>query len=64
MRMDADSKVEAARVGGAAIGLTAYGITLNEWVALATLLYMIIQIFILIPKAAVIIKSWFKHEKN
>jgi len=56
--MDADSKIEAARIGGAAAGLTAYGITLNEWVALATLFYLIIQIFILVPKAFVIINSW------
>jgi len=59
--MDTDSKIEAARIGGAAVGLTAYGITLNEWVALATLVYLIIQIFILMPKATVIIKSWFKR---
>lgn len=59
--MDADSKIEAARIGGAAVGLTAYGITLNEWVALATLVYLIIQIFILMPKATVIVKSWFKR---
>jgi len=59
--MDADSKIEAARIGGAAVGLTAYGITLNEWVALATLVYLIIQIFILAPKAVAIIKSWFKQ---
>ena len=58
--MDADSKIEAARIGGAAVGLTAYGITLNEWVALATLVYLIIQIFILMPKATVIVRSWFK----
>lgn len=59
--MDTDSKIEAARIGGAAVGLTAYGITLNEWVALATLVYLIIQIFILMPKAVVIVKSWFKR---
>jgi hypothetical protein len=58
--VDADSKIEAVRISVAAAGLTAYGITLNEWVALATLVYLIIQIFILMPKAAVIVKSWFK----
>lgn len=33
-----------------AVGVSVWGFTLNEWVAVATLLYFIIQIIILAPK--------------
>lgn len=52
--------IEAARIGGAAVGVTMYGITLNEWVALVTLVYLAIQIIILAPKAYAIIRGWVK----
>jgi hypothetical protein len=50
---------ETIRIAGAAAGVTLWGVTLNEWVAIATLIYMVAQIFILMPKAVAIIKSWF-----
>lgn len=53
-----DDKVEIARVAGAGVGLTVYGITLNEWVAIATLVYLAAQIIILVPKACKTIKGW------
>ena len=53
-----NEKIETARVAGAGIGLTLYGITLNEWVAIATLIYLGAQIIILAPKAFKTIKSW------
>lgn len=49
--MDIDGKVETARLSVAAGGLMLYGITLNEWVAIATLIYLFIQIVVLLPKA-------------
>lgn len=52
--------IEVARIGGAAVGVTMYGITLNEWVALVTLVYLAIQIVILAPKAFAIIRGWVK----
>jgi len=56
--MDIDSKVETARLGGAAAMVTVYGITLNEWVAILTLLYLGAQIVILIPKAYGVVAGW------
>lgn len=53
--MQINEKIEAARVGVAAVGVTAWGLTLNEWVAVATIIYMVIQTFILIPKAYAIV---------
>jgi len=55
---DTNTTTEAARIAGGASLVTLYGITLSEWVALVTLLYLSIQIFILLPKAAAIIKRW------
>lgn len=52
--------IEIARVTGAAVGVTVYGVTLNEWVALVTLVYLAIQIVILAPKAVAIIRGWIK----
>lgn len=46
-----NEKIETARIVGAGVGLTVYGITLNEWVAIATLVYLAAQIVILFPKA-------------
>jgi len=53
-----NEKIETARVAGAGIGLTLYDITLNEWVAIATLIYLCAQIIILAPKAFKAIKGW------
>lgn len=55
-----DNTIEAVRIGGAAIGVTIYGLTLNEWVAAVTLIYLAIQIIILSPKAFSIVRGWFK----
>lgn len=49
--MDVDGKVEATRVGVAISGATIYGMTLNEWVAAATMAYLAIQMIVLMPKA-------------
>lgn len=59
---DVDGKIEAMRVGAAGGLVTAYGLTLQEWVAIATLVYLVFQIVILLPKACVIIRGWFGRE--
>lgn len=56
--MQINEKAEIARMSGAAVGVTLWGITLNEWVAIATLIYLLIQIAILAPKAWKAIKFW------
>ncbi len=56
-----DSKVEVMRAAPAAAGLTIYNITLSEWVAIVTLMYLALQIFILVPKAANVVRNWRKH---
>lgn len=55
-----NTAIETVRIAGAAVGVTIYGITLNEWVAMVTLIYLVIQIVILTPKAFAIVRGWFK----
>lgn len=44
----------------AAGGTAASYLTLNEWVAVATLCYVVLQIGLLIPKYAAMVKKWFR----
>ncbi len=37
-----------------------YGLTLQDWVAFATLIYVVLQIFLLLPKLLREFKSWRK----
>jgi hypothetical protein len=57
-----NEKVEIARVAGAGVGVTMYGLTLNEWVAAATLIYLTAQIIILLPKAVKTVRSFWSGE--
>jgi hypothetical protein len=45
-----DTKIEAARIAGGAALFTVYGITLSEWAAIATIIYMAAQTIILAPR--------------
>ena len=62
--MEVDSKTEALRVAGGAGLITLYGLTLNEWVAVGTLIYLGIQILVLSPKAIAVIKSFISYLKK
>ncbi len=66
-----DGKVEALRIGVSASVVTIAGLTLNEWVAICTIVYFVIQILILSPKALKIvrdyvraIKIWLRSKRN
>ena len=66
-RMNINEKVEAARISVAAMGVTVWGVTLNEWVAIVTLIYLLVQIVILTPKVFTTIRHWldvFKKGKK
>jgi hypothetical protein len=56
-----EPKVETARIVGAGLGVTLYGLTLNEWVAAATLFYLFLQIIVLAPKAWTTIRRWVRR---
>lgn len=59
--MNNESKVQAlietAKAAPAVAGATAAGLTLNEWVAIATGLYIAIQ-------AAYLLRKWWREERG
>lgn len=54
-----NNKVEAARMAGGATLVTIWGITLNEWAAIAAIAYTVFQMIILWPKVVSTVKGWF-----
>ena len=56
-----EDKAAAIKMSIGTGGAVLYGLTLNEWVAVATLAYLALQIGLLIPKYWKLIASWFKE---
>lgn len=44
-------------------GLTLVGVQLQDWLIIATLIYTVIQIIILLPKLKQSFSEWRKHER-
>lgn len=61
--IDREDQVAAAKMAIGAGGAAAYGLTLNEWVAIFTILYLVLQIGLLLPKYVQIAKDYFRKEK-
>lgn len=58
-----DAPTIQAKVGLAGAGAAASFMSLNEWVALATLVFIILQIGLLIPKYWALFKAWRRGKK-
>lgn len=48
----------ALRTGPAIAGAGYAGFTLNEWVAILTILYVVLQLGLLVPKYVRMIRQW------
>lgn len=59
-----DDKAAAIKMGIGAGGALFYGLTLNEWVALATLVYLALQIGLLLPKYWRLVRDWWQGGGN
>lgn len=61
-----NENMAAMKIAGGSVLVGTYGLTLNEWVAVLTIIYMICQIILLVPKYVTIISSlinrWKMHE--
>lgn len=55
-----NENVAAAKIAGGTILVGAYGLTLSDWVAIATILYMVLQIGLLLPKYWALVARWWK----
>lgn len=55
-----DPYTAGGKMGIASVGAAASFLTLNEWVALATLCYVVLQIGLLIPKYIELYRAWRK----
>lgn len=58
VHMNIDPAAASVKMGIAGTGAVASYMTLNEWVALFTLLYVILQIGLLIPKYRKLYQAW------
>ena len=62
-KMD-EKKIGVAKMGVGAGGAVLYSYTLNEWVAIVTLLYLSLQIILLIPKYVDFFSIYQKKRKK
>lgn len=62
--MNDEQNIAAVKMGFAAGGAVLYGLTLNEWVAIATFAYIIAQMALLVPKYVQAYRNWRKPPRN
>ena len=53
-----DEKLAAVKVVPAIAGATIYGLTLQDWVAIVTLIYVALQAGLLLPKYWRLFRDW------
>lgn len=58
--IDREDQFAAAKMSIGAVGAAASALTLNEWVAIFTILYLVLQIGLLMPKYLQIARDWLK----
>lgn len=59
--LDREDQFAAAKMSIGAGGAAASALTLNEWVAICTILYLVLQIGLLLPKYVQIARDWLKN---
>jgi len=55
-----EEQVTVAKIAPAVAGATIYGLTLQDWVAIATLVYVALQVGLLVPKYWRLLIGWRK----
>jgi hypothetical protein len=59
-----DENVALGKMAIGAAGATVAGLTLNEWVAIVTIIYVVAQLLLLIPKYAAMFRAWRARRKG
>lgn len=61
--LDREDQIAAVKISTVAGGAAASALTLNDWVAILTILYLLFQMGLLVPKYTQIIRDYFKNRK-
>lgn len=56
---DVEAKMAAVKMSVGGGGVIVYKLTLNEWVAVLTIIYMVIQTLLILPRFKVLLVSWW-----
>lgn len=59
-----EEKIAVAKVVPAIAGATIYGLTLQDWVAIATLVYVALQVGLLVPKYWRLVRDWRRGRRH
>lgn len=59
-----NAKIDAVRMAGGAALVTIWGITLNEWAAIAAIVYTALQSFLILPRVIKQVKEWHAWWKD
>ena len=59
-----EEKIAIAKVVPAIAGATIYGLTLQDWVAIATLVYVALQVGLLMPKYWHLFLDWRRNRSH
>lgn len=59
-----DEQLAVAKTAPAIAGATIYGLTLQDWVAIATLVYVALQVGLLMPKYWRLLLDWRRSRSS
>lgn len=59
-----DEELAVAKTAPAIAGATIYGLTLQDWVAIATLVYVALQVGLLMPKYWKLLIDWRRSRSH
>ena len=59
-----EERIAIAKTAPAILGATLYGLTLQDWVAIVTIAYVILQAGLLVPKYWRMIRGWHNGDKQ
>jgi hypothetical protein len=59
-----EEKIAVAKTAPAILGATVYGLTLQDWVAIATLVYVALQAGLLMPKYWKLFLDWRRSRSS
>jgi hypothetical protein len=59
-----EERIAIAKTAPAIVGATLYGLTLQDWVAIVTIAYVVLQAGLLVPKYWRMIRDWKKRSRS